>query len=136
MSEEAFNVHRIHDDGSDLPDRRYGIAEVSELVGVPSHVLRQWEARIGIFNPKRTRSNRRTYSRSDIEIARRIKQLLRDDKMTLKGVSKRLEEELKGEGRPKTNTEALDLIDKIDEEVRAMVDILDQYDEDEEKDDG
>ena len=44
-----------------------------------------------------------------------------------------LEEELKGEGRPKTNTEALDLIDKIDEEVRAMVDILDKY-EDEEDD--
>ena len=121
---------------ADLDDRRYGIAEVSELVGVPSHVLRQWEARIGIFGPDRNRSNRRIYSRSDIEIAKRIKQLLRDDKMTLKGVSKRLEEELKGEGRPKTNTEALDLIDKIDEEVRAMVDILDQYDEDEEKDDG
>lgn len=129
MSEEAFNVHRIHDEATDLPDRRYGIAEVSELVGVPPHVLRQWEARIGVFKPKRTRSNRRIYSPADIEIARRIKQLLRDDKMTLKGVSKRLEEELKGEGRPKTNTEALDLIDNIDEEVRAMLNILEKYED-------
>ena len=114
----------------DLDDRRYGIAEVSELVGVPSHVLRQWESRIGPFKPQRDRANRRVYSVSDIEIARRIKQLLRDEKMTIKGVAKRLEEELKGEGRPKTNTDALELIDKIDQEVRAMVDILDKYDED------
>ena len=114
---------------ADLDDRRYGIAEVSELVGIPSHVLRQWETRIGSFKPRRDRANRRIYSLRDIEIARRIKQLLRGEKMTTKGVSKRLEEELKGEGRPKTNTDALDLIDKIDEEIRAMVDILDKYDD-------
>ena len=115
---------------ADLDDRRYGIAEVSELVEVPPHVLRHWESEIGPFKPRRDRANRRIYSVRDIEIARRIKQLLRDEKMTLKGVSRRLEEELKGEGRPKTNTDALELIDKIDEEVRAMVDILDKYDED------
>ena len=114
----------------DLDDRRYGIAEVCELVGVPSHVLRQWETRIGPFKPRRDRANRRIYSVGDIEIARRIKQLLRDEKMTTKGAAKRLEEELKGEGRPKTNTDALELIDKIDQEVRAMVNILDKYDED------
>ena len=113
----------------DLDDRRYAIAEVSELVGVPSHVLRQWESRIGPFKPRRDRANRRIYSVGDIEIARRIKQLLRDEKMTTKGAAKRLEEELKGEGRPKTNTETLDLIDKIDEEVRAIVDILDKYED-------
>lgn len=113
----------------DLDDRRYAIAEVSELVGVPSHVLRQWESRIGPFKPRRDRANRRIYSVGDIEIARRIKQLLRDEKMTTQGAAKRLEEELKGEGRPKTNTETLDLIDKIDEEVRAIVDILDKYED-------
>lgn len=111
----------------DLDDRRYGIAEVSELVGVQSHVLRQWETRFPPFKPRRDRANRRIYSVGDIEIARRIKQLLREEKMTSKGAAKRLEEELKGEGRPKTNTEALDLIDKIDQEVRAIVDILDKY---------
>ena len=109
---------------------RQCITEISELVGCPSLVQRQWEARIGTFKTRRDSANRRIYSVSDIEIARRIKQLLRDEKMTTKGVAKRLEEELKGEGRPKTNTDALELIDKIDEEVRAMVDILDKYDED------
>ncbi len=112
-----------------LDDRRYGIAEVSGLVGVALHVLRQWEAKVGVFSPGRDRANRRTYTVGDIEIARRLKQLLRDEKMTLKGAAKRLGEELKGEGRPKTNTEALDLIDKIDEEVRAIIDILDKYED-------
>ncbi len=113
----------------DLDDRRYGIAEVSELVGVPPHVLRHWESLFNPLNPRRDRANRRIYSVDNIEIARRIKQLLRDEKMTTKGAAKRLEEELRGEGRPKTNTEALDLIDKIDQEVRAIVDILNKYDD-------
>ena len=113
----------------DLDDRRYGIAEVSELVGVPSHVLRQWETRFPPFNPRRDRANRRIYSLGDIEIGRRIKQLLREEKMTTKGAAKRLQEELKGEGRPQTNTETLDLIDKIDQEVRAIVDIMDKYED-------
>ena len=99
------------------------------MVGVPAHVLRQWESRFTAFKPKRDRSSRRIYSLGDIEIARRIKQLLRDEKMTTKGAAKRLEEELKGEGRPKTNTDALELIDKIDQEVRAIVDILDKYED-------
>ena len=89
--------------------------------------MRLWTTRFPPIKPRRDRTNRRIYSVGDIEIARRIKQLLREEKMTSKGAAKRLEEELKGEGRPKTNTEALDLIDKIDQEVRAIVDILDKY---------
>ena len=133
MSEEAINFQPDRDDATGLPDRRYGIAEVSDIVGVPAHVLRQWELRVGDFNPERDRSNRRIYRLADIEIARRIKQLLRDDKMTLKGAALRLNEELRGEGRPQTHTEALDLIDKIEEEARAMLDILHTYDEDDGK---
>jgi len=111
----------------DSADRRYGIGEVSELVGVAPHVLRQWESRFRDLKPKRDRSNRRYYTKADIEVARRIKQLLRDEKMTSKGAETRLAEELKGAGRPNTNTEARDLVDKIDGEVRAILEILDKY---------
>jgi len=107
-------------------NRRYSISEVSELTEVAPHLLRQWEARYPQLNPKRDRANRRYFSADDIEIVRRIKVLVRHDKLTTKGAVRQLARELAGEGAPKTTTEATDLIDKIQAEARAALDILDE----------
>lgn len=112
---------------NELPDRWFSISEVSELVDVPIYVLRQWEAKLPQLRPKRNRSNRRLYSRADIEIVRRIKQLLRHEKMTLDGVRLRLAEELHGDGKPKTRQSAIDLLDKIEAETRRLLDLLDKH---------
>ena len=109
----------------ELEDRRYKISEVSEIVGVPVHVLRQWERRIQYLKPRRDRANRRYYTLEDIEIAQRIKHLLRHEKMTLEGVELQLAQELYGEGRPKTGREVIELLDKIESEARAMLAMLD-----------
>ena len=106
------------------PERRYGIREVSELIEVPDYLLRQWEERFPPLRPKRDRAGRRYYLATDIEVARRIKQLLRYEKMTTEGARARLQQELQGEGRPRTRKEALDLIDKIETEIDALLDIL------------
>lgn len=111
---------------NELPDRRYSISEVSELVDVPIYVLRQWEAKITQLRPKRNRSNRRYYTPTDIEIVRRIKQLLRHEKMTLDGVRLRLAEEMHGNGRPQTRQTAIDLVDRIEAEARRLLDMLDK----------
>jgi DNA-binding transcriptional MerR regulator len=108
-----------------LEDRRYSISEVSEKVGVPAYVLRQWEKRIPELRPKRDRANRRYYLPADIDIARRIHQLVHDEKVSLAGARIRLKEELAGEGRPRTRQEAIDLADKIEAEVRRLLDLLD-----------
>ena len=105
--------------------RYYRISEVSELTGVPTHVLRQWEDRFRQLKPNRNRANRRRYTAADIEIVRRIKQLLWIEKMTTEGARRRLAEELRGEGRPQTRQEAIELIDAIEREVRDMIDLLD-----------
>ena len=109
---------------SELDDRRYGIAEVSAMTDVPAHVLRQWEARFPQLKPGRDRANRRYYKPADIAIVRRIKQLLWHEKMTTKGARVRLAEELRGEGRPRTRHEALDILAQMEEEIRAMLDLL------------
>ena len=109
---------------AELADRRYTISEVQELLDVPAHLLRQWEGRIPQLKPRRDRANRRYYTRDDIAIARRIKHLVRHEKMTLDGARIRLAQEIRGEGRPKTNQEAVDLLDKIETEVRAMLNLL------------
>ena len=106
-------------------ERRFGISEVSAMTEVPIHVLRQWEVRFSQLKPKRNRANRRYYFEADISIVRRIKELLWYDKMTTSGAQKRLEQEVRGEGRPQSRQEALDLVDKIESEVRSMLDTLD-----------
>jgi hypothetical protein len=60
-----------------------------------------------------------------VEIVRRIKQLLWHEKLSTEGARVRLVQELRGEGRPKTRKEALDILDQMENQVRSMLDILD-----------
>jgi len=108
-------------------NRQYGMAEASELVGVAPHVLRQWEARFPDLRPKRNRSGQRIYAERDIAVARRIKELLREEKLTGDGASKALARELRGEAPPKTRHDAMEVLDRIDAELRAMLDTLDGH---------
>ena len=114
---------------SALENRRHSISEVSELLDLPVHVLRQWEKQIAQVKPKRDSANRRYYQTADIQIIKRIKQFVRIEKMTLEGAAKRLSQELAGEGVPQTNDEALDMIDTIEEKARQVLQILDRYDD-------
>ena len=110
-------------------ERRHSMAEASELVGVAPHVLRQWEERFAQFRPKRNRAGRRVYSGQDIAVARRIKELLRDEQMPGDGAVKTLARELRGEAPPKTRHETLEVLDRIDTEIRAMLETLDGYED-------
>ena len=108
-------------------DRRYSISEVSELAGVETYVLRQWESRFPQLKPKRNRAGRRWYSMNDIAIVRRIKYYLHHEGLTTDGAIKRLDQELHGHGRPKTSDEALRLIDHIEAQARDMLNQLDSF---------
>jgi DNA-binding transcriptional MerR regulator len=109
----------------DHPDKRYSIREVSEMTGVRDYVLRQWEARFPSLKPGRDRANRRYYLAKDVEIVRRIKQLVWHERLSTQGARVRLLQELKGEGRPKTRKEVIDLLDEMENQVRGMLDLLD-----------
>jgi DNA-binding transcriptional MerR regulator len=109
----------------DHPEKRYSIREVSKMTEVPDYVLRQWEDRFPPLKPGRDRAKRRYYLAKDVEIVRRIKQLLWHEKLSTEGARVRLVQELRGEGRPKTRKEALDILDQMENQVRSMLDILD-----------
>jgi putative toxin-antitoxin system antitoxin component (TIGR02293 family) len=74
----------------DVRTERFLIGEVCELVGVQPHVLRYWETEFPMLSPQKTKSGSRQYSRGDLEIALRIKQLLYDEMYTIAGAKKRL----------------------------------------------
>jgi DNA-binding transcriptional MerR regulator len=53
----------------------YGISVAAELVGMRAQTLRQYEAR-GLLEPARTEGGTRRYSARDLELLRRIGELL------------------------------------------------------------
>jgi DNA-binding response OmpR family regulator/predicted Ser/Thr protein kinase len=82
----------------------YTIGEVCEITGVQAHVLRYWESEFPMLAPYKNPSGIRTYRKSDIQIARRIKELLYDDQYTIAGAKKQLAAELRGAVSPRDNT--------------------------------
>jgi DNA-binding transcriptional MerR regulator len=84
----------------ELKKTYYTIGEVSKLIGVQQHVLRNWEKEIGFLKPKKKDSGHRLYTKKDVEIVFRIKELLYDELYTIKGAKKRLWHELKRKKQP------------------------------------
>jgi DNA-binding transcriptional MerR regulator len=68
----------------------YRIGEVESLTGVPAYVLRYWESEFKLLRPKKNPAGQRLYRRRDLDLVRRIKTLLYDERLTLEGAKKRL----------------------------------------------
>jgi DNA-binding transcriptional MerR regulator len=82
-------VKRSTSDSPLIPDKVYfRIGEVSNLVGVDTHVLRYWETEFAIIKPFRGKSKQRLYRRQDVENLLRIKGLLHDEGYTISGARK------------------------------------------------
>jgi len=99
----------------------YSISEVSTITGLEQYVLRYWESEFPQLKPAKNRAGNRIYTNKDIKLILYIKKLLRDERYTIEGAKKVLEEYV-----PETDApEQLELLNvpqrkKIqDEEVRA-----------------
>ncbi len=66
------------------------ISEVSQDLEVPQHVLRFWETKFAQVRPLKRGGGRRYYRPDDVELLRRIRNLLYTDGYTIKGVQKLL----------------------------------------------
>ncbi len=100
----------------------YTIGEVSEIVGVQQHVLRNWEKEIGFLKPIKKSSGHRLYRRKDVQIALRIKELLYDEMYTIPGARKRLWYEMKRNELPATSV----IIKKVKSELKELLLLLNQ----------
>jgi DNA-binding transcriptional MerR regulator len=67
------------------------IGELAAELDVPQHILRYWETRFPQLKPMQRAGNRRYYRPADVELARRIHQLLNRDGYTIRGVQQLLE---------------------------------------------
>ena len=81
----------------------FTISKAAKILGVQSHVLRFWEKKFLLINPKKSMSGRRYYSSADIKYLLMIKKLLYEEGFTIKGAvnfidKKKKEQKVKVEG--------------------------------------
>ena len=77
------------------------IGEVAKILNLksndkgvlPTHVIRFWETQFKQIKPKILNSNRRYYDEKTINLLKKVKFLLKDQGMTIKGVKKILNNE-------------------------------------------
>src|SRR5947199_9154231 len=72
----------------------YKIGEACKALGIQPYVLRYWETEFPALTPSKSRSGQRVYSEKELEIIRRIKELLYEEGDTIAGAKKKLEAEL------------------------------------------
>ena len=73
------------------------ITEVSEMLGIPTHVLRFWETRFSQLKPRKGNGGRRYYRPEDIVLLKKIQALLYSENYTIKGA----QQVLKSFNKPK-----------------------------------
>lgn len=95
--------------------RTYKIGEVASLTGLKPFVLRFWETEFPQLAPVRTPKGQRLYTEEHLELVRRIKTLLYEEKLTIDGARRRLA----ATGRDNT------VLRQVYDELRAIRRLLD-----------
>jgi DNA-binding transcriptional MerR regulator len=82
-----------------LPDKEnFKAAEACRLAEVAPYVLRYWESEFPALGGGKEKGAQRTYTRRDLRVISRIRELLYDEGFTIAGAKKRLDAEIR-EGR-------------------------------------
>lgn len=110
----------------EIPDKFYfKIGEVSRLVGVKPYVIRYWESEFPDLSPVKSRTNQRLYRKTDIEFLAAVKELLYEQKYTVRGAKKELKSFLKNQKQSKQEASQADL-NLVSEDVFEFGDVVDE----------
>jgi DNA-binding transcriptional MerR regulator len=108
-----------------MPDeekRLYKIGEVCRMADVQPYVLRYWETEFPALAPNKSGGGQRMYSRAEIDVILRIKQLLYSEGFTIAGAKKKLE----GEGEEPVAPASSSKIREVKRELHAILRMLDE----------
>ncbi len=97
----------------------YSISEVSKFVDEEQHILRYWEKEFSQLKPRKNRGGNRIYSEKDVQLIKIIKNLLRSEKLSLKGAKEQLNKLLNS----RTQEELFDRISRNDNALQATTKI-------------
>src|SRR5919109_834432 len=104
-------------------DRLYKIGEVCKIADVQPYVLRYWETEFPSLAPNKSGGGQRLYTRREIDIILRIKQLLYSEGFTIAGAKKKLEAE-SDEPAPAPSRDTNRALQQVKEELTAILRML------------
>ena len=115
----------------DGPARRrrafYSIGEVCEMIGLEPHVLRYWETQFPELSPTRNRAGNRVYQAREVETIALIRRLVYDERYTIEGARRKVEEMKAAGCEQAQSTRALELafLRTLKDEMLAIEALLD-----------
>lgn len=104
----------------------YSIGEVCDLTGLKDHVLRYWETQFDVLNPTKNRAGNRVYRPKEIEVILLVKHLLYEEKYTIEGARKKLQDMRKAGELAEERQEVLEpeVLAELKAELQALRDVL------------
>jgi DNA-binding transcriptional MerR regulator len=109
--------------------RLYKIGEVCKMAEVQPYVLRYWETEFPPLAPNKSGGGQRLYTRREIDIILRIKQLLYSEGFTIAGAKKKLDVEMSSPvtevAAPAPSKNVSKALGDVKRELTAILDLLD-----------
>ena len=104
----------------------YSIGEVCDLTGLKPHVLRYWETQFDVLNPTKNRAGNRVFRPKEVDLVLLVKHLLYQEKYTIEGARKRLQEMRKSGELKEERMEVLEpeFLTGMKEELQVLRDVL------------
>lgn len=100
----------------------FSITEVFKLTNVSTHILRYWEKN-GLISPLKIHNGQRRYNSDHVKQLFRIKKLLYEDKISIKGVKKILSNK-KSKMAEMPNKDHFLVLDEVKKEIKNILKLL------------
>lgn len=107
----------------------YSIGEVCEMLDLKPYILRYWETQFPELSPTKNRAGNRVYQSREIELIALIRRLVHEERYTLEGARRRIDE-IRDEGRGDTDAaRALErtVLRTMKQELEALEALLDPH---------
>lgn len=109
-------------------EKLYKIGEVCKLADLQPYVLRYWETEFPQLSPNKSGGGQRLYTKRELDIILRIKELLYRDGFTIAGAKKKLETDdaapAPGDPADPAPRVSSDALAKVKQELRALLELL------------
>jgi DNA-binding transcriptional MerR regulator len=109
-----------------IPDKEYfRIGEVAEIASVEPFVLRFWESEFARLRPSKTRTSQRVYSRKDVSLVLRIRDLLYEEGYTIAGARRQLGRGDKSGNSTEVPARTRAMLDRVRKEAEELLRLVD-----------
>jgi DNA-binding transcriptional MerR regulator len=110
--------------GAAEEEKLYKIGEVCKLAELQPYVLRYWETEFPQLAPGKSGGGQRLYTRGEVDIILRIKELLYQEGFTIAGAKKKLETEMTEPVPSPPSAAPVPDLAKVKRELRAILEML------------